>query len=264
MFSNTSVFAQCTPDPGLSTPGFSPDTLPNGCVNLFYGETIQLVSPLDTTISIPIPPFILTIPFDSFKVVSVNNLPSGLSSDCGNTTCTYIAPGGGEMARGCVDIFGIPVNPVLYNQIAIDIEGYMTVPIIGSTSAVYTVYPVITIRDGGMQVVLNNSDGDDQSLRDFVVNACPNDTLGFDPVLYGDTIRLSGNEIDISTGLNIIGPSLPNQIHISGETNSRVFNILPGSSLFLQNLNLINGSPSDGLILNAGALTARNVNVFDQ
>lgn len=68
-------------------------------------------------------------------------------------------------------------------------------------------------------------------------------TIAFDPVLHGDTIRLSGNEIDISTDLNIIGPSLPNQIYISGETNSRVFNILPGGSLFLQNLNLIKGDP---------------------
>ncbi len=92
----------CVPDTQYTAVGFYPNPLPPGCVGQAYNEVIHFVFPDDTVI-----PIVGTVPFDSFIVVSITNIPNGLSYACNVTSCKYItAPP--TITRGCVVVSGTP------------------------------------------------------------------------------------------------------------------------------------------------------------
>jgi Secretion system C-terminal sorting domain len=125
--------AQCTPDASITSPGFAPNPLPDGCVGTAYSEVVSFLFPNDTTISVP--PFgNLTIPFDSFVVSSVFNIPAGLTYACNvGGSCTYVTAPPAE-TRGCVTVSGTPTtaNTTLDS---IGVVGQAWVTILGSPSA---------------------------------------------------------------------------------------------------------------------------------
>jgi hypothetical protein len=112
-------------------------------------------------------------------------------------------------------------------------------------------------------VVCDVSDNvaDCHSLRYAVANLAPGaNNITFDPSLAGQTIVLNG-ELMIHQSVNITGPDGSGQLAISGSSNSRVFDILPGISVELTNLTIENGLAQDG---NGGAIrNAANLTLVD-
>ncbi|RLD18652.1 MAG: hypothetical protein DRI69_09955, partial [Bacteroidetes bacterium] len=94
------------------------------------------------------------------------------------------------------------------------------------------------------------------TLRQLVLDACWGDTIRIDPSLIGDTINLTGVEIDINKHLSIIGPG-KELLHVSGENNSRIFYIQPGSFTYLKGFTIINGYSllDGGAFFNEGIVT---------
>ena len=88
------------------------------------------------------------------------------------------------------------------------------------------------------RIVMNNSDADLLSLRERIEAACPGDTIRFDGLLMGDTIQLTGPEIEINKDLIIIGDSI-SKTNIGREGNSRVFKITNESQVSLSDLKLL-------------------------
>ena len=97
-----SVSAQCTPDAMVSSIGFHPDSLsglPVACETVAYEQTITIVSPTDTVVQG------FTIAVDSVSIVDVSGLPTGMSYDCQNPSCTWYPP---TNPKSCISINGTP------------------------------------------------------------------------------------------------------------------------------------------------------------
>lgn len=111
----------CAPDPQYaSTPGIFPDSATNfvsGTVGVPYNQNITVTVPVDTTIGTP--PFTTTIPFDSVHLVSIVNLPPGLTYMCAPGICTW---NGGT--SGCSAIYGTPTTAGTYS-LNISIKAYV-------------------------------------------------------------------------------------------------------------------------------------------
>ncbi len=109
-------------------------------------------------------------------------------------------------------------------------------------------------------IVQNLQNGGIGSLRQVITDACPEDTVSFNPTLLGDTITLTGPEISINRSVYILGLDM-NNLTTSGENNSRIFNIEPYTVVGIEGLKLINGSSSSdgGAILNQSELLLKNV-----
>jgi hypothetical protein len=114
-------------------------------------------------------------------------------------------------------------------------------------------------------VVVNTNDSGAGSLRNQVATANAADTIVFDPSLNGSTITLTSGNIAFAKSLTIIGPGY-NHLTISGNSNSRIFDIT-GGDVTIKGLKLINGSQTDpasnegGAIRHqtAGTLTLNNI-----
>ncbi|MEM0998566.1 MAG: T9SS type A sorting domain-containing protein [Bacteroidota bacterium] len=124
----------CMHDSTIQTVGIFPsDTLPDFSVNLAANEKVDFIFPPDTTV------LGQTVPFDSFLVTSVSNLPPGIQWECNvnHPVCNYLVTPG-ELTRGCVAVFGTPTqqNPAypLWDSATVTGQGWVTVPIIGPQS----------------------------------------------------------------------------------------------------------------------------------
>lgn len=85
------------------------------------------------------------------------------------------------------------------------------------------------------------SDTTDASLRSALVGADSGDTITFHPSLSGATITLTGGQIAIGESLTIDASALPLGITISGDNNSRVFDITGDIDVVLDSLSITNG-----------------------
>jgi hypothetical protein len=112
---------------------------------------------------------------------------------------------------------------------------------------------VVTVNDD----TFNGLDNDGVSLREAVVLSAPNTTITFDPGLSGSTILLTSGELLLNTNLTIDASSLSSGIAVSGNYNSRVFEVLGDRTVALNSLQIRDGFVFDlgGGILNAGNLT---------
>jgi hypothetical protein len=102
----------------------------------------------------------------------------------------------------------------------------------------------------------------DGSLRGEIAAASSGDTITFDPSLAGQTITLNG-ELAIAKSLDIEGPGA-DQLTVSGNNASRVFDISVGATVTLAGMTIANGvangsapvnASAGGGILNLGSLT---------
>ncbi len=128
------MLAQCTIDTTITDDIVPPagsrfDTLPGGeaivilpyaNVNQSYSEVLQFKVPTDTTFGG------INGTVDSIKLLSVINLPSGMSLSCNPTNCVFI---GGSF--GCGELSGVPTTP---DSIELSIAVEYTVTI-GTASA---------------------------------------------------------------------------------------------------------------------------------
>lgn len=116
-------------------------------------------------------------------------------------------------------------------------------------------------------MVKNTSDSGEESLRQAVLDATSGDTITFDPLLNGDTIKLTGDEITLDKNLVIMGNDSTNTI-IDGMGNSRIFHITPLDTILLEGLKVQNGngnglqySLDGGAILNQGNLLCSQISI---
>src|SRR5260370_25665663 len=91
--------------------------------------------------------------------------------------------------------------------------------------------------------VLNNTDSGDGSLRVAIAAASSGDTITFDPSLAGQTITLTSGELAIDKSLDIKGLGA-DQLTISGNDASRVFDISGGLTVTLAHLAIVHGRAS--------------------
>jgi hypothetical protein len=110
--------------------------------------------------------------------------------------------------------------------------------------------------------VLNNSDHDPGSLRATIAAASSGDQIVFDPALDGQTITLTSGELLLDKDLTITGPGA-DQLTISGNNSSRIFEIDSSATDSLSGLTISNGRALDhgGGIANAGTLTLSHATV---
>jgi len=113
-------FAQCVPEASTNNQGIYPSTLATGCLNTAYDDTLTIVFPVDTFVS----GFI--VPFDSFKVDMVNNLPLGLNSECNLSDCKAYPPSPGMPARACIRVFGTPTSVPAIDSVDLSITAWVT------------------------------------------------------------------------------------------------------------------------------------------
>src|SRR5262249_52127117 len=114
--------------------------------------------------------------------------------------------------------------------------------------------------------ILDTGAAGDGSLRGEIAAAQSGDTINFAPDLAGQTITLTNGELAITKSLDIEGPGA-NQLTVSGNGASRVFDISGGTTVSIAGLTMTDGmangsSPvlasNGGAILNYGNLTLFN------
>jgi predicted outer membrane repeat protein len=112
--------------------------------------------------------------------------------------------------------------------------------------------------------VTNPFDSGPGSLRYEIAQATTKDTIVFAPSLVGQTIGLTSGELDITQNLSIQGPGA-DQLTISGDLLSRVFEVGPNARLALGGLTISNGVATGigGGILNGGTLAIADCKISD-
>ena len=112
----------------------------------------------------------------------------------------------------------------------------------------------------GQITVTNAGDSGPGSLRQAVADAPADGTITFDASI--GTIMLTTGEIVIEKNLTIDGSSLAAPVVLSGTNNSRIFNVLPGTTVTLTALAFTLGraddgddEPTGGALFNKGTLT---------
>lgn len=124
------VYGQCNIDTTQTTPGISPDTLTWACENVPYENTITFVFANDTTVTTPLGP--LTVDFLSYKILSVSNLPAGITYVCDNSNCTWNITSG-QVNRGCIKLSGIP-TAVYNDSITVTVEATLNTTLLPPTA----------------------------------------------------------------------------------------------------------------------------------
>jgi hypothetical protein len=107
--------------------------------------------------------------------------------------------------------------------------------------------------------VTNTNDSGAGSLRQAISNAASGDTINFSlPV--GSTITLTSGELVIEKNLTINGPGA-NQLTVSGNNLTRVFNIVGNFNVTLSGLTIANGQADDfggGILNDRGTVNVTN------
>ncbi len=93
--------------------------------------------------------------------------------------------------------------------------------------------------------VLNPNDSGPGSLRDTIATAPSGSTIQFDPGLANQTIGLTSGELLLSKDLTISGLGA-NQLAVSGNFNSPVFEVSSGVTASISGLTIESGNASDG------------------
>ncbi|QTN39674.1 T9SS type A sorting domain-containing protein [Cryomorphaceae bacterium] len=186
-FSAYGAMAQCTPDGSLTVPDIYPPAgstvnadstvnLPDGAIDSFYDQVIQVVIPSDTSIT-----FLgstVTATVDSFRLETINNIPPGLSYSCDNPSCNWA---GGT--NGCVRIFGTPTGPVQTYPLGVDIRAFLKVLAI----------PIDTIQsENRFKIQINNAVSLAER-QDVTVRLFPNPASDYVQVELGN---LSGQDVE--------------------------------------------------------------------
>jgi predicted outer membrane repeat protein len=105
--------------------------------------------------------------------------------------------------------------------------------------------------------VLNTHDSGAGSLRADIAAAHSGDTINFAPSLDGQTITLTKGELLINKNLTIAGPGA-GALTVSGNNQSRVFEMAAGTQVALSGLTIDNGFAVNGagILVDTGAVLA--------
>lgn len=111
---------------------------------------------------------------------------------------------------------------------------------------------------------LNPSVGTGTSLREAILHAPDAAVIGFEPEFDEGTITLVSGQLAITKNLTLDASNLPSGVAISGDDDTRVFDIQAGKTVVMNKLQIIDGEVAGdgGGIRNAGTLTLNNCEVF--
>lgn len=113
------TYAQCVPNANITQQGIYPSELEDYCLSQPYADTMTIVYPLDSVFQG------FVVPFDSFQVTMINNLPTGISYACNTPDC-WSYPVGNTPARGCVNLIGSPSALSTTDSIELNITAWAT------------------------------------------------------------------------------------------------------------------------------------------
>jgi CSLREA domain-containing protein len=94
--------------------------------------------------------------------------------------------------------------------------------------------------------VTSVADGGDGSLRQAVEGICENGYIDFEAGLAGQSIELTSGQVSLNKSLTITNPLAPG-LAVDGQGNSRVFNIIGGAQVTIEDIAIINGNAGGGL-----------------
>lgn len=118
VFTSQNTYSQCTPNTSIVELGVSPDTLTTGCVGEDFSESFTLVFMDDTVV------MGFTLPIDSIVITGFNNVPTGVTAQCGTSNCTmYYSP---TKIYGCITLSGSRLAQHLNDSIEILLTEYIT------------------------------------------------------------------------------------------------------------------------------------------
>lgn len=103
MSASTKLFAQCTPDPNLTTSGTLPAYLDTAKVGVLYSQVIQYHITKDTTVFVAQLGQTVNAKIDTLWITGVVGMPDGFTYSCHNSDCKIV---GG--ATGCATLTGTP------------------------------------------------------------------------------------------------------------------------------------------------------------
>jgi hypothetical protein len=108
-------------------------------------------------------------------------------------------------------------------------------------------------------VVTNTNDSGPGSLRQALIDANDGDTIEFDPSLKGQTIILTGGELNVDKDVTISGPGA-DHLAVDGNAQSRVFYVNPGTTATISGLTITNGN-GGGIFNYDATLTVSNCTI---
>lgn len=220
----------CVVDAQYTSPGIYPsDTLQDMWVSTPTLQVIQFVFPSDTVI------FGQTIPFDSFRVSSVSNIPVGVQWECNNNhpTCSYVTTPG-QLTRGCVKVFGTPTSGSngfpAYDSLIVTGVAYFTV--FGSSQSLATDISVYYHVDPFVAI--------DGLAKEVKLDVSPNPA---NEQTYATFSLPAGGQVKVSL-YNVLGEEvrvLSEGIMGAGEKSVRVNTAGLGEGIYFLRLDLNNG-----------------------
>jgi hypothetical protein len=153
-FFYNNLSAQCTPDPGITTTGVYPLSLPFGKVNQAYNQVIQFYIIKDTTVLVPVFGAV-NATIDSFTIFKINGMPNGMSFGCNSSNC---AIAGGK--NGCGTFKGTPTQKGTF---PLEVILKIRVTALGITQTIYdTIDNYVLLIESGVNVTnaiaLNSAD----------------------------------------------------------------------------------------------------------
>lgn len=113
---------------------------------------------------------------------------------------------------------------------------------------------------GTVSTKFDNVEG---SLRWEIYCAQPNDVINFSTSLTNDTLQVSNSPLIINKNLSIL-QNANSKLNIKSVGSNRLFDVLPGKSFSIKDINLYPGIGIHGrAIRNQGTLTLNNVSIYD-
>lgn len=182
--------AQCVADESLQNPGVYPEILQEGTVGVSYESHINIVMYNDTIFANT------TFTIDSIRIVSVNNLPDGISYSCETQNCTdYL--NFASLYKYCINFYGDPVSENINDTLTIYVEKHYNMFSI----------PIISMDTIKVKLKVNDDLGIHQKKNeDYTISPNPvNDQFYISNVLQNEIESLtifSSNGNIVSTYLN--------------------------------------------------------------
>jgi hypothetical protein len=132
-------YSQCIPDSSITSPGIFPDEITNldeGFVGQAYSSQIDILTPLDTSVSLS--GLNVNVTISNIDLTSITGLPNNFTYSCNPPNCSF--PGG---TYACAEIYST-VNPTqadvgYYPLVMTTSTLAINVPLIGSITQLDTV-----------------------------------------------------------------------------------------------------------------------------
>lgn len=220
-------------------------------------QTTNVTRPFAVPLGVTVQPNVDGEPVAGGVVTFRTPTPSPTPSPTIGATATLSSPTAVIDASGQASVTATANATPGTFAVAAGVPGVTTTATFDLTNALFSTLTVDSLAD----VVDNDLTVGNVSLREAIAFLDPSGTIDFDPALRGRTITQALGEFGISRNLTLTGLGA-NNLFISGNNASRVFQIDAGVTATIQNLSIIDGNAAFGAgINNDGALTLSNIDI---